>query len=359
MQKSLSPYSVLICLTTSFAPGSAEVTRIEAETLTENARIINGGDLLLVSDPKDSRIQFSGGKAISFAPRGKGSSLQLDLPCTTPGVYRIHVKGAMGPSCGLYNLVVGDEVRGWFNFSAEKTVHTDRSGNTPNGIATKRVRLIEGKNPVRFEFLQPGGRGGCLVIDSIHLFPHRFVPHPVPDKFDSAIPENESHADELIRNGGFEEFQTWERFEQKHQKIRHWSLNTSAPADHRVIVRAPAKARTGKHCIRLSPDDLEDNVVLYQTIRAESRARYRVIVHARGEGTIRVDFYQYGGRPRSEDAERVLNVFKATDTWQRYTFVMSPSEAGKIHQVAIALYALEGSSIYFDDISIRRITEKQ
>ena len=186
----------------------------------------------------------------------------------------------------------------------------------------------------------------------------RPLPHPSPDKFDPASPANESHPDELMRNGGFEEFQTWERFEWQHQRIRYWSLNTSAPTGSQVIAREPTKARTGKHCALLSPDDLEDNVILYQTFRAESNVRYRVIVRARGEGTTRVDFYQYGGRPKAEDSKRDLNVFTATLTWQRYVFVMSPSASGKIHQVAIALAALANSSIYFDEISVCRITEK-
>ena len=334
---------------------AAEPVVWQAEDLAGEARVIRGGDLLVITDPNDGRIAFRGGKAMSFVPRGKGSAVELRLMVGQEGVYRLMVRGALGPSCGIYHLTHGGEIRAWLNLGSDRTVHSDKHGQYPSGMASKRILLSRGENRLVFEYQQPGKRGGTLVLDSLELVPH--VPRPVPpaDPYEAAIPAGEKHGPNLIQNGGFEEFRSGQHFAKQHQIIGHWRYNSAVPKGRKTIVRDASVAYAGKQAILLSPDPLEDYAILYQTFRAESRKQYRVSFQARGQGHLRADFYQYGGKPRPGDSVRPQNTFRATEEWQLYSFVMSPSASGKIHSVALALHATDGSAVYFDEVSVAEI----
>ena len=222
------------------------------------------------------------------------------------------------------------------------------------GLRSRRLRLAAGDNRIVFRYVQ-GGRGSCLVLDSLKLVPHVPPPPPKLDPYDGEIPAGEEHGPELLANTGFEQFTKHDCFEKMHQRVRHWTFNSVVPEGVWTIVRDEAKARSGTRAICLSPDPLDDHAILYQTFRAETGKRYRVSFYARGTGFIRVDFYQYGGRPQHEDSLRTQNNFELTEDWQFYSFIMSPSKSGNVNSVAIALHGVTGGAAYFDDVSVREV----
>ena len=68
-------------LLAALAPAPAEdPLRWEAEDLADRATITGGGDLLLIRTPDPKWLPLSGGRAMTFAPVGKGASLQLRIP---------------------------------------------------------------------------------------------------------------------------------------------------------------------------------------------------------------------------------------------------------------------------------------
>jgi len=329
----------------------------EAEELAGSATILDGGDLVVFVAPDPERIRFSGGKAVSFVPRGKGSAVEFVLPVEQEGVYQLRVRGVVGPSCGIYNVVFRDSVRGWMNLSETETLHSDQSRGMRNGYWTKRMLLVEGENRIRFVNLQAPRRGGNLVLDTLQLVPYRSPQRQLtPDPSDAEAPADEKLGRNLLENAGFEDFGDHHRFSEKCRTIKRWQFNSTVPRGHDCIIREPGAARTGKRALFLCPDPLEDNAIVYQArIPASTGKRYRVSLYARGKGFFRADFYQYGGRPSHDDSVRTLNVFEAVDGWRLYSFVMSPSKSGKILSVAIALAALEGSEVTFDDVSVQEI----
>ena len=333
----------------------------EAEDLARSAVIHGGGDLLVFSAPSEQQLDFSGGRAVSFVPRGKNSAVEFVLTVPEEGVYQLAVRGVAGPSCGIYNIVHGQRVVRWVNFSAERTVHTNQAANMGNGVWTKRMLLEEGENRVRFVFSQYQRRGGTLVLDTLQLIPaRREQPPPEPDPYETVMPEGETRGPNLVTHPGFEAFGPQDQFSEKRRAIRGWQFNSAVPTGQPTIVRGRATAHSGEGALHLVPDPLEDNAIVYHAnMPARSGHRYRVAVHARGSGSFRIDFYQYGGSPKNEDAERTLNVFAAKDAWQMVSFVMSPSRSGQIGRVAITLCALEGADVWFDDIAVYEILDRK
>jgi len=338
------------------AAGGAEPVSYEAEDLASRADITGGGDLLVIPSSESGRITFSGGKAVSFVPRGKGSSIDFILPVPAEGIYQLVIRGVVGPSCGIYQVLLGEDVRAWINFSSEKTAHTDQTPNLANGAWTKRMALRQGPNRIRFEYQDAQRRGGALVIDSLRLQPYRRSAVNVKDDpYESELPPGEKRGPNLVKNDGFEDFGAADRFERQHQPIAHWQFNSPVPRRTPCIVREAAKAHRGRCALLLSPDLLDDNAVVYQAyLPMESGQQYRVSVFVRGEGRFSVDFYQ--PRPaKAEDSQRVHNQFTAGKDWRRYSFVVIPSRSAKITQVALALIAWEGSAICFDDVSVQAL----
>jgi len=327
--------------------GTPDDLSFEAEALAEGATITGGGDLLIVGAPEGGSLQFSGGEVLTFVPRGKGAQLELVLLAPKAGVYRLMIRAVMGPSSGIYDLVHEGRPCGSLNLSAEKPTLRP-------GLRSHRMLLAAGDNRITFRYLQQGRRSSCLVLDSLKLEPHVPPPPPKPDPYEPMVPVGERHGPELVVNGGFEGFTSYDHFGKTRRSIRHWQFNSAVPAKTKVIVRDPSKARSGKQAILLAPDPLDDYAILYQTFRAETGKRYRVSFHARGEGYIRVDFYQYGGNPQHQDSLRTLNNFKLTENWRQYSFIMSPSKPGNVNRVAIALHGLPGGA-YFDDVSVREV----
>ena len=332
----------------ALSAGPTGALSFEAEDLARKADISGGGDLLVIAAPDDGRLEFGGGRALTFVPRGKGAQLELIVPVRKAGVYRLVIRAVAGPSCGIYRLVHrGKASAGWFNLMAEHAALRPR-------LRSRRLRLAAGDNRIVFRYVQ-GGRGSCLVLDSLELVPHVPPPPPKPDPYDGEIPAGEERGPELLTNAGFEQFTPSDRFERMHQRVRCWTFNSVVPEGVGTIVRDAAKARSGTRAICLSPDPLDDHAILYQTFRAETGKRYRVSFYARGTGFIRVDFYQYGGRPQHGDSLRTQNHFKLTEDWQLYSFIMSPSKSGNVNSVAIALHGVTGGAAYFDDVSVREV----
>ena len=332
--------------------------RWEAEDLIATAKIINSGDLLVIRAPEPERIPFSGGRAISFVPRGKSSSLELRLPVETAGVYNVIIRGVRGPSCGNYDLYVNGEDRGQALLYSAKTIHTNLDSSTVNGIRFKKAYFEKGENTARFEFLQAQGRGGNLVLDSLELIPaNRQPPQYKFDTFDPEIPAAEKLGPNLVKDPGFEEFSPQDRFTRQHEDIKGWRFNSAVPKRTECIVRDASLAHTGEKALLLHPDPLEDNAVVYQQVLTQSGHRYRVSFYARRKGAIIIMFYQTAPA-KAEDTTRGYNTFPASENWQRYSFVFSPSASGKIQQTGFALYAADpDSTVYFDDVAVRKIID--
>ena len=337
----------LVCAGATHAAAAKVV--IEAEALApRDVRIRDGGDVLIVADPSDGRLEFRGGRALTFVPRGKGSRLTIRVRAPRAGVYRLVVHAVSGPSCGIYDLMHDGQPRGNFNFG---TPHTRL--HTP--VRSHRMLLKRGTNRLDFQYLQQGPRGGCLVLDWLELVPHVPPPRRKPDPLDRAIPPGETHGPELLENGGFELFTPYDRYDKSHRSRKHWQFNSAVPQQAEVVVRDAAQARSGQQAICLKPDPLDDHAILYQTFRAVTGKRYRVSFYARGQGQIRVDFYQYGGKPQHTDSQRTVNTFDLTADWQLYSFVMSPSRSGHVQSMAIALHGVTGGAAWFDDVSVREV----
>lgn len=344
-----------VCLLAAWMP-AAETLMWEAEDLVGDAVIGGGGDLVVFGVPDDGDIVFSGGRALSFVPRGKGSYVEFRLPVEEAGVYRLRLRGVAGPSCGYYRILHGGRDCGHLNFSREETRHTDNTPNMQNGCWSKRMLLEAGVNRIRFENVQSPRRGGNLVLDTVELVPFRRpAREPVFDAYDAALPPGERLGDELLKNGDFESFLDHHRFDEQNRQVQNWQFNSAVPARSEIIVRDPVRARSGRIALQLTPDPLEDYAIVYQTFPAESGKPYRISLYARGAGRIRVDFYQYGGKPSPADSQRAHNTFRLEPEWQLYTFVFVPSVAGRITHCAIALHGAESGEAFFDDVSVREI----
>ncbi|OPZ83860.1 MAG: hypothetical protein BWY76_02089 [bacterium ADurb.Bin429] len=121
-------------------------------------------------------------------------------------------------------------------------------------------------------------------------------------------------------------------------------------------MRDPAQARTGNIALRLAPDLLEDNAIVYQSLPFMSGKTYRISFWARGKGNIEVSFYQ-PREAKAEDTLRGYSVFSAKDVWTFYSYLFSPSKAGKVTSAAIAIDATAESEAYFDDIAVQEVQE--
>lgn len=326
----------------------------EAEDLAAQARVIEGGDLVLVRSPDPERFPFRGGAVVTFVPRGKGSTVEYILSVGNAGVYKVRLRGVLGPSCGIYDILVNGEVRGQSNWYAKTTVYSSLNPGTAWGIASKLAEFVAGENRLGFLYLGAQGRQGNLVLDTIELLPDDRRPAQYTfDPYDTEIPAGEKHGPELVKNGGFEEFLPSDVFLQQHQQIKNWQFNTVVPKTP-CIVRDAAQAHSGTIAMRLKPDPLENNAVIYQPLPVTSGKTYRVSFWARGQGAILAVFYQ-PNTAKAEDTQRGQNTFEARPDWTRYSYIFQPSLSGKISSAALALYAERDSDIYFDDVSVQEI----
>jgi len=347
--------SLAVLLTAPAPAPAADPLRWEAEDLGDRATIAGGGDLLLIRTPDPKWLPLSGGRAMTFAPVGKGASLQLRIPVARAGVYRLRVRGVVGPSCGIYALHVNGRACADWNFHADATRHTNQTPNMSYGLQSKRMVLKAGDNVFRFEYQGKPGRMGALVLDTLQLQPEVRRPKQYTyDPYDKRLPPGERLGPNLVVNGDFEAFTPHDVFLKQHQGVRHWRFNSVVPKDQPTIVRDAARAHAGKRAILLDPDLLEDNAVVYQSIATHSGRTYRVSFWARGEGAFLVLFYQ---RPpaKTEDTSRGMNTFKAGEDWRFYSFLFSPSRSAKASSAAIALYAERDSTVTFDDISVQEV----
>ena len=341
----------------SAASASAQATeRFEAESLARQAQISGGGELLAFDSPDTNSMPFSGGRALSFVPQGKGAALTLSVPVTNDAVYQVRMRGVAGPSCGYYEVLHGDRSVASLNMTRERTAHTDRTSDMSNGVWTKRVKPESGTLRLQFVYRGTSGRGGVLVLDSLDLMPWRPPAQPpAEDPYDTSLPADEIRGENLIKNGDFEA-PAPPQIEGQNLPPQGWTLNSSAPRRVPLLSADPVHAHAGRGALLLAPDPLEDNVVVYQPFKAQSGKRYRLAFHARGAGLLRVDFYQYGiSSPRTDDSVRAANQFKAGEPWRLYTFVVSPSASARIYQMALALSALDGGSVFFDDVSVSEV----
>jgi hypothetical protein len=264
----------------------------EAEALGAAARIVGGGELVLIHDPPDGRFTFSGGAGVSFVPGGQLSALELTLPVAAPGIYRLRCSAVLGPSCGVYQVFVDGELRGWQNFAAERTHHTSQDAVQVYGVQTRRFAVRGDTVVIRFVNENAGPRGRNLVLDRLELLPEPPPTFPPPEASDPIAP-GERYGPELLTNGDAEAFLPEDRFTQRYQVVRGWAFNSAIPAGQPVVVRDPAQAQAGNVVLCLAPDPLEDNAILYQPgISVRFGHRYRLTFQARGTGMVNVAFYQ-------------------------------------------------------------------
>ncbi|MBI3923700.1 MAG: hypothetical protein HY318_19930 [Armatimonadetes bacterium] len=339
-------------------PLAAETTTAllwEAEDLARTANIIGGGDLLTIRAPDPRRLKLSSGSALTFAPIGKGAGIEMTLPIEKEGVYRLKVRGVMGPSCGIYSLYVGGEERGSINFYSPKTTHSNQNSTVANGILFKRMSLEKGDNLLRFELINAQGRAGDLVLDTLELVPEvRTPPQYAYDPYDKEIPAGERLGPNLVKDPGFEDFTENDRFTRQYELIKGWAFNSVVPKKRPCILRDKAIAHSGDISLLLTVDPLEDNTALYQQIAAESGKRYRVSFWAKGTGSLVIMFYQQAPA-KGEDTARGYNTFKASDDWQFHSFIFEPSRSAKLSSVGFALYAMMDSEIHYDDVSVQEV----
>jgi len=331
-------------------------TTFEAEDLTDGAEIVNGGDLLKIASPDDGRFEFSGGWAISFVPRGKGSALDLNLHLDEPGIYRVRLVGVMGPSCGIYDFWHNGRERGSANFSEETTIHMKDHPRRNWGISTKRLALVAGDNRVRFRYTGAPRRGGNLVLDLFILERHK--PQPFAGEITpsvDALPANETLGPDVLQNGDFEAFGPNDRLDEPHRNVRGWRLLTVPPRKHRYIIDDAEQAHAGQYALRLVPDPLEDNASVYTAdFPATNGKWYRLSLHAKGHGPFTCAIYQ----PRhasADDAKGLWMNFEPDQQWSLFTnaFLLSPSS--RIETVRLFVFVYEGSDVYLDDVSVREV----
>ncbi len=344
-------FSLLLAFCCSAMCWAAAPREIEAEAQASSATIYRGGDLLIVREPDDGRIAFSGDAALCFVPRGKGSALELSFDIEEAGIYRFRFYAAHGPSCGIYRVEQDEVVKGWYNLGGPQVMH---SRQLPHSLTTKRLRLKAGENRLRFVSEGTNHRGGNLVLDSLLLIPDALPAPPPIDEWEVLPVAGEELGPELLHNGDFELFVPTDRFREPHQVLHRWCLN-SVPSPDPLIVREASAARSGEQAIRLAPDALEDNTILYQAgVPVQSGSRYRVTLHVRGTGIFCAMWYQSKGAVAADSLHPSV-CFPAGEEWQAYSYVFAPSVGGKVTQAAFALIADHGSEIWFDDLSIRQI----
>ena len=338
---------VLSVTTDAGTPASPPTLTWEAEDLGATVKVTGGGEVYQFGST--DRVRFSRGEALSFVPRGKGSGMELVVQAPSAGVYVLVFRTVMGPSNGIYRVLINRTERGhWYNLSASKQVCCRE-------LSSKRALFRAGPNRVRFELVERGPRGGTMVLDRLRLERVKRSPGPPRvDPHDKKVPTHEKLGANLIRNGGFEAFGPNDRYRKRADRFHNWALNSPAPATP-CIVRDPSLAHSGRQALRLAPDPLEDNVAVYQAIRATSGKRYRVSLYARGSGYLYVYLYQYGVSPKGTDSLRANVHFKVTDRWQLYSYVMSPSRSGRVHSVGLALYGAADSEVYFDDVAVQEV----
>lgn len=328
----------------------------EAEDLAATAKIVGGGDLLIIRAPDPAKLPFSSERALTFVPMGKNSTLQLTIPVPKPGVYQVRLKGVMGPSGGIYNMYVAGEEKGYYNMYAKATVHTNLTKDSWYGLMSKKIAVDGDRVRLDFQYYGAQGRMGDLVIDTLELMP--FVRKPIKlqyTPYDVELPAGEKLGDNLMKNPGFEEFQPQDKFTARYQNIRGWVFNTVIPQKLPPIVRDPAQARNGNIALRLAPDMLEDNTIIYQSLPFNSGKTYRITFWARGTGNIEVNYYYPSREAKAEDTLRPYNAFESKTDWTRYSFLFAPSKSGKLSSAAIAIDVTAESVVYFDDFTVQEV----
>ncbi|MHB9134046.1 MAG: hypothetical protein ACYDBB_23500 [Armatimonadota bacterium] len=349
---------LLCCLLSCALSVCAQGGRLlwEAEELVKGVKIVGGGDLLVIRAPDPERLRFSGDRALTFVPRGKGSAVDFKVTVPTAGVYTLRLTAVMGPSCGIYNVFVnGGDTKAWLNFYNKKTIHSSKHQSVAYGFNSKRAEFKAGENTVEFQYESTQGRMGNLVLDTVEVIPFvRKKPNYAYTAFEKELPAGEKLGVNLLKNAGFEEFLPTDRFQQRYQNVKGWQFNSVIPKNVETIVRDPALAHAGNLAICLAPDPLEENTVIYQTVPTQSGKRYRVTFYARGKGDIQVMFYQTAPA-KAEDTLNGNCIFPATDKWQLYTYLFEPSRSAKLNSASLALYALAESEVYFDDVSVQEV----
>jgi len=327
----------------------------EAEAIGSSARIVTGGELLLIHDSPDGRIAFSGGAAVSFVPAGQLCGLELTLPVAKPGIYRLRFTAVLGPSCGVYHILVDGERRGWQSFTDPRTHHIRDNATQPYGVQTRRFEVKGDRVTIQFINEGPGLRGRNLVLDRLELLPEPKPSFPAPEASDPVAP-GEQYGPELVTNGGFEAFVPTDLFVQQHQFLRGWGFNSALPTGQPVLVHDPAQAQAGQVVACLAPDPLEDNAIFYQhSIQLRHGHRYRLTFHARGTGMVNVTFYQSTPSRDLGDTVRGAANFALTPEWQQLSLLFTPSAKGQVEQAACSFAALFGSRLYLDNVSLREL----
>jgi hypothetical protein len=351
---SRAPLAALLVLAALPALAQAPGYKWEAEELAATAKISGGGDLVLVRSPDPAKFPFSGGAALTFVPRGKGATVEYTVKVDKPGVYTVRLRGVLGPSCGIYNILVNGEERGSCNWYNPATVYSGLNPATAWGIASKLCEFSEGENRIGFVFQGAQGRQGDLVLDTIELLPDN--PQPVThsyDEYDKALPAGEKLGPNLVQNPGFEEFTETDKFTGQYQNLRGWIPNSAIPKKTPIIVREAAEAHSGKLCVVLAPDPLEANVVLYQSLPVESGHKYRVSFWAKGDSALNVSWYYRSPGPDAVHASMNLPV---AGEWQFYTYLFDPGLAAKVSGLPIAFQSLDRyRKVYLDDVAVQEV----
>jgi hypothetical protein len=340
-------------------PAGAQAGKLvwEAEELAPNAQIVGGGgDLLIIRAPDPDKLKLSGGRAMTFVPNGKSSGLALTIPVAKEGIYTLRLRGVIGPSCGIYQMLVNDDMRGEFNFYNRTTTTTNQNPSTAYGLLSKRCWLNAGNNTFLFNLTGMQGRSGDLVLDTLELLPEvKRPPSYTFTPYDSVLPAGEKLGPNLVKNPGFEDFQPQDKFTRQYEIKGFWSFNSLVPQKRPPIIRDKTLAHSGNQAILLAPDPLEDSTTLYQSVPVFSGHRYRVSFYARGKGAIAVMFYQTAPA-KGEDTTNGYVIFKALPDWQLYSYIFEPSRSGKQTQAGFALYASDSESeVYFDDTAVQEM----
>ncbi len=326
----------------------------EAEDLAPTARITGGGDLVLVRSPDPEKFPFSSGAVVSFVPRGKGATVEYIVPVDKPGVYTVRLRGVMGPSCGIYNILVNGDERGNHNWYNPVTVYTGLNPSTAWGLASKLAEFAEGDNRIGFLYQGAQGRQGNLVLDTIELLPDNYRPaaHQFSE-YETRLPAGEKLGPNLVQNPGFEEFTDSDKFTAQYQTLRGWTPNSAIPRKNPIIVRDPAQAHSGNICVVLAPDPLENNVVLYQPLPVESGRRYRISFWAKGDSALNVSWYYRSPAPDAVHATMLLPI---AENWQFYTYIFEPGLAAKVTSLPLALQSMDRyRQVYLDDVAVQEI----
>lgn len=326
----------------------------EAEALADTAQIVGGGDLVLVRSPDPERFPFGGGAVLTFVPRGKGSTVEYTLNVEQAGVYTVRLHGVLGPSCGLYDILVNGEVRGNTNWYNQATVYSRLNPSTGWGIASKLAEFVAGENRLGFVCQGAQGRQGNLVLDTIELLADNYRPaNHQYSEYATQLPDGETLGPNLVQNPGFEDFTPTDKFTAQYQNLRGWIPNSAIPKKSPIIIRDAEQARSGNLCVELAPDPLENNVVLYQSLPVESGKAYRISFWARGDSAVNVSWYF---RTPAPDALNPTMLLPVAEQWQFYTYRFEPGLAAKVSGLPIAFQSMDRyRKVYLDDIAVQEI----